>query len=296
MFRFTPRQLEVFIAVSKVQSFRKAAEGLRISPASVSEQVRQLEEQLGTTLFKRSPGRALEISNDGSRFLSEAVGFVERGMALGRMFERTQSSKVRTFIGVSLMEYMVSPMLSEFVRKNSDIDLKLLPHDVGFHLEESIARQEVDCVLVYRDKKHPKGPFITLDTAEAYIYVNKRLARNVTDIDLQSLPYVTCNAAPTNTDEILKLLEKIGIENPGIFAETNHFGMAVQLAGSFDCGLVILPFAVKILDREENLVPIKKVGDWERRFYLSPRLGENVRTRLLQFFKSLEPASQVELA
>ena len=75
--------LEVFAAIAQHGSLRAAAEALGIKPSTVSHQLRNLEEQLGTALFIRSTraislteaGRAL-IRGAGPAFdqLSEAVG------------------------------------------------------------------------------------------------------------------------------------------------------------------------------------------------------------------------------
>ena len=287
MFRFTPRQIEVFLAVTRVQSFRKAAEALRITPASVSEQVRQLEDQLGARLFQRHPGRGLEMSREGNQFLRAATDFVASGVALGKMFSDARSAEVRTFIGVSLMEYFVSPKLPDFLRENGDIAFKFLPNEVGFHLDEEIARQELDCAIVYQDIRHPMGEFVPLATDEAFIFVNRRLAERRLEIDLNSLPFVTCNAPPSSTEVTVKLLQEVGIQDPVVFAEVGHQGMAVQLVTAFDCGMVIFPFAARILDAKNELVPIKKIGDWQRRLYVSPRLGEDVRDRLTKFFEGI---------
>jgi DNA-binding transcriptional LysR family regulator len=46
--------LEVFAAIAQHGSLRAAAEALGIKPSTVSHQLRNLEEQLGTALFSRS--------------------------------------------------------------------------------------------------------------------------------------------------------------------------------------------------------------------------------------------------
>ena len=50
--------LSVFVLVAEHSSFRKAAEELDRSQSAISSQIRQLEEQLGVTLFSsnHAPG------------------------------------------------------------------------------------------------------------------------------------------------------------------------------------------------------------------------------------------------
>ncbi|WP_435284924.1 LysR family transcriptional regulator [Streptomyces sp. NBC_00063] len=64
------RQLECFLAVAEERHFRKAAERLHLSPASVSEAVAGLERRLGGRLFDRST-RRVRLTAHGERFLDD---------------------------------------------------------------------------------------------------------------------------------------------------------------------------------------------------------------------------------
>lgn len=73
------RQLRYANAVWKERSFSRAAEKLHVSQPSLSDQVRQLEEELGFTLFYRN-ARGVEPSSNGLTFL-EAAETVVHGIA-----------------------------------------------------------------------------------------------------------------------------------------------------------------------------------------------------------------------
>ena len=65
------RQLEYMLCVEKHRSISRAAEELYISPSALSQQIKQLEFELGTRLFRRSGGGMIPTT-DGNIYLSGA--------------------------------------------------------------------------------------------------------------------------------------------------------------------------------------------------------------------------------
>jgi DNA-binding transcriptional LysR family regulator len=65
----TLRQFEVFLAVARARSFRRAAEALHLSQPALSQHVKELEEELGARLFDRL-GRSVVLTEAG-RLLEE---------------------------------------------------------------------------------------------------------------------------------------------------------------------------------------------------------------------------------
>ncbi len=67
----TLTQLNYIITISETQSMNKAAERLFVSQPSLTNSVKELEKELGITLFYRS-GRGVSLTNDGTEFLLHA--------------------------------------------------------------------------------------------------------------------------------------------------------------------------------------------------------------------------------
>jgi LysR family transcriptional regulator, nitrogen assimilation regulatory protein len=108
------RQLRYANAVWKERSFSRAAEKLHVSQPSLSDQVRQLEEELGFALFYRN-ARGVEPSINGLSFL-EAAEAVVRGMAslteLAGELRGKPGLKIRIGLNSGLAQSMI-PRISQ---------------------------------------------------------------------------------------------------------------------------------------------------------------------------------------
>jgi LysR family glycine cleavage system transcriptional activator len=73
--------IRFFEAAARNRSFVRAAEELHVTPAAVSQQIKQLEDHLGVALFKRGKTLGLsESANDVLHLVSEAFDQLERAM------------------------------------------------------------------------------------------------------------------------------------------------------------------------------------------------------------------------
>lgn len=64
--------LRCFVAAAEQSSFRRAAERVGLTPAAVSQRIKQLEEMLECRLFERS-SRRVELTPDGQALLARAL-------------------------------------------------------------------------------------------------------------------------------------------------------------------------------------------------------------------------------
>src|SRR4051812_32995237 len=93
-----PELLQAFVAVADRLSFTRAAAMLNRTQATVSLQVKRLEQRLGVTLFHRSTIR-VELTAAGAGFLADARVILDLGdHALARLSNHRVTGRVR--IGV----------------------------------------------------------------------------------------------------------------------------------------------------------------------------------------------------
>ena len=67
------RHIRYFKAVAEEKSFTRAAEQLAIAQPPLSRQIQDLEAELGTTLFLRTPHK-VSLTEEGELFLQRAQG------------------------------------------------------------------------------------------------------------------------------------------------------------------------------------------------------------------------------
>ena len=119
------RGLRSFCVASKCLSFKHAAAQLFLTPSAVSHQIKQLEEQLCLTLFKRGT-RSIELTTTGKQFYQSIQPIIHELESTISTFTHNQQNKT---IVISLPEFFASelftPSLSEWSEKNPDINLQL---------------------------------------------------------------------------------------------------------------------------------------------------------------------------
>jgi DNA-binding transcriptional LysR family regulator len=121
------RRLRYFVAVAEELSFNRAAQRLRISQPPLSTQIKQLEEELGVLLFKRS-SRGVRMTDAGELLLEETRRIFIQLEQTARMVERIGSGKTgRLSLGFvpSATNEVLPSVLYEFQRGFPDVELFL---------------------------------------------------------------------------------------------------------------------------------------------------------------------------
>ncbi|PJI42240.1 LysR family transcriptional regulator [Ferrovibrio sp.] len=81
-------QLETLVWLSRLRSFRKVAQQLGTSQPAISMRIRQLERELGVTLFRRSPTRT-QLTENGRQLLEYAVAITDLASQLVQKAAKT---------------------------------------------------------------------------------------------------------------------------------------------------------------------------------------------------------------
>ncbi|MDI6029303.1 LysR substrate-binding domain-containing protein [Corticibacterium sp. UT-5YL-CI-8] len=143
--------LVAFDASARLLSFTRAAYELGVTQAAISRQIRELEEFLGTPLFKRGY-RSLELTEAGlilNSGLSMQLG------AIATLCERVRATQDPEAIVVGMTSAFgtnwLTPRLPEFRQLYPDIELRLAVADEIVDL----ARQRIDISIRYGGGRWP---------------------------------------------------------------------------------------------------------------------------------------------
>jgi DNA-binding transcriptional LysR family regulator len=127
------RHVRYFVAVAETLSFRQAGKQLHVSQPSLSVQIKQLEDELGVALFRRSK-RRVEITRAGEVFLSAAREILLRLQQASAAALHAESGEVGTIrLGfIPTATFQILPMLLEKIRSTLplvNVELKEGPED-----------------------------------------------------------------------------------------------------------------------------------------------------------------------
>jgi DNA-binding transcriptional LysR family regulator len=160
------RHVRYFIAVAEYLNFSKAAQQLHIAQPPLSRQIRQLEEDLGVTLFLRNK-RSVALTKPGQIFLDEARKLVVQAghaMEAARHAQKGESGVVRIGIASGLGG-MVSKVVFEHRKRLPAIEIECRDVfssfqndalrkgeiDIGF-LRPPLDQLNLDCELLFEEE------------------------------------------------------------------------------------------------------------------------------------------------
>jgi LysR family glycine cleavage system transcriptional activator len=127
--RLPLRGIAVFDAVSRLGSFKAAAQELNLTPSAVSHQIRSLEQELGVDLFSRN-GRGVQLSAAAADYASKVhelltgIRAATNEIAV-RGLGRAATGTVRIMTPPSLATHWLMPRLPGFIEAYPGIKIRV---------------------------------------------------------------------------------------------------------------------------------------------------------------------------
>jgi len=242
---FTLRQLQYFIAVAEEGTVSGAAQSLSISQSAVTEAIKELEGDLGVTLFERHR-RGLSITHTGHQFMRHATRILASVSDARRSFGESEEATPGVLqLGVTSLVagYVLSDLLSRYRRAYPAVEVSAI-EDNGEYLEHLLVGGELDVAVMVisnlRDRVALQAEIFETSPYRLWLPLGHRLASadiiHASDIVPEPLIMLTVD----ETEEITgKLLAALGAR-PHVAFRTRSVE-AVRSLVATGAGIALLP-------------------------------------------------------
>lgn len=152
--KYTLRQLEIFVAISRTASVSRASEALSLSQSATSTALSELEKQFDLQLFDRV-GKSLRINETGQQLLPRAVELLDRAKEIENLLQG-HAGVGHMKIGATLTvgNYLATILAARFLQEHPDSRIALQVHNTST-IVQKIANHELDLGLIEGDCNHP---------------------------------------------------------------------------------------------------------------------------------------------
>lgn len=144
------RQLRYFAKAAETLNFSDAAKALNIAQSTLSQQIKQLEDELGVQLFQRN-SHSISLTEAADEVLPYALRTIHDAETCSDRIRDLRQLLTGTLnIGVT---YSFSPILTEtvilFMKKYPGIKLNIIYKPMG-ELMDLLSKREIDFVLAFK--------------------------------------------------------------------------------------------------------------------------------------------------
>jgi LysR family hydrogen peroxide-inducible transcriptional activator len=280
-------QLRYFCAVARTGSFTRAAQHEHLAQPSLSQQIRKLEDELGTKLFDRL-GRTVRLTQLGEAFLPRAEAILRQvSSAKLEIQEMSGVEQGKLVIGAipTIAPYFLPSCLASFGRKFPRVQVSVI-EEVTDELLKRIHDGTIDLALLALPVPAPHCLCHELFRERLYVVVprNHRLASlsRVHLKQIESDPFLLLKEGHCFRENALSACSRARIR-PNVVFESGQFTtiLAMVSAGS---GVSVVP-EMAIEQRERcKFLPIADESAFRRIGIV--QLKQHFRSRVHRAFLS----------
>ena len=274
-------QLKLFVSLSRTLNFTRTANEFFMSQPTVSNQIRALENELGTPLLKRS-SHHVSLTAAGAEFVGYAARMLETQSA-AELRLRNLTENRPGYVRVAMLSSWApafSRALKSFFRRwpRVQVDVAMME---GSEMLRAIGQLDYDLYFANEPMMPQQSSalrYAVTGTSQLHLFVHKDVAASIDMNDWSTVgrhPFVSMQASDfTLSSQIEQLCANRGIR-PDII---NYYNRADMLLLSVDSGvgLAILPPELAAFRCPEDVVAIPIPGsDAELRSVVAWKPGAN---------------------
>ncbi|MBR3796124.1 MAG: LysR family transcriptional regulator [Clostridia bacterium] len=171
------RHARLILTIIREGSFTAAAKAMHITQPTLSQTVRQIEAQLGESIFVRSHS-AIQLTPAGELYVAAARKFIQTETQLKEALSMLHGHAEGTLrIGVTFHRSgeLLPQILSDFLAAYPDVCLEIREASASA-LEQMLLRSELDMALLPSENHHPKLEYRQIASEEIVLLAGKRTA------------------------------------------------------------------------------------------------------------------------
>jgi DNA-binding transcriptional LysR family regulator len=245
------RRLRYFVAVAEEHSVGRAAERLGMAQPPLSVQIRKLEAEVGTSLFRRGT-RGMEPTEAGQALLSrarEALALAAEGVEAARAVAAGRRGRLSVGYMFALANAMLPKLVPELRRSLPKIELEFVELSASTR-EARLLDHSVTVALCMPGIRHGEIEVATIGAQRLMLALPARssLARSAA-VQVGRLHGHPLVSLPPPSEEpassvVASLLRRHQVSMPVVSrVETVHSALSLVLAGE---GLAILPACAEL--------------------------------------------------
>ena len=245
-------QMQYFRAVCKYNNITKAAAELHITQPSISNAIKDLEEEFGVNLFYRL-SKGISLTDEGHIFLERASKILDSVDELSALMSSLSNRAQGVKIGVPPMisTILFPQMFQQFRKLYPDVTLTI--NDQGSsHLRELVADGSLDVAIISTSAQDSMNfERVNIQDTEILFCVSKghplAQASSVTVNLIQQEPLVLLREDSYQTIAIKKLYKKYGV-TPNVILYSNQIHAIKELVANGSASTVFFRGVVAPVD------------------------------------------------
>ncbi|MGB9038904.1 LysR family transcriptional regulator [Acinetobacter sp. 1124_18A] len=254
------RHLRYFVAVAEELNFTRAAEKMFTVQPSLSQQIRDLEEELGVSLIIRANRRKVTLTPEGEVFLTHAKNTLESAkLAISAVRQVANNRKNQFYIGflnvaeIKIMSLVIDKIKEKFPETN--INIQSLPDAEQIH---RLKNNQLDLTFTrYCIEDEDFSSILLLSEKILMVGSNKFFENQdiITPELLNNQPIIICeqNASPIFFEKINDVIHNNIINPSKVIYATNLLQHINLINMSF--GISFIPeYAVKYLNEDIKIL------------------------------------------
>jgi len=250
------RQLKYFLAVAEDLHFGNAARRMNISQPPLSQQIKQLEDELGTKLFERT-SRSVALTPEGDFLMKEAQSVLDkldRATETVKAMARGEEGQLTIGFVVILNQSKLPEVIRDFRSRFPNVRLELKELSTNSQLS-ALSSGDLDIGFIRAYGHNLNGFRSKTYLKENYVLAlpdHHPLARNsevrLSDLTDDALIMFNREYQPDLFDFIIRKFTDAGVK-PKMIQETNRRLTAIALVAA-GMGVSPVPESTKRLGRE----------------------------------------------